>query len=205
MYIPFYSNSEDDLHCLQACLRMALKYWLPEQEFNFGKLDRLSGNKPNKWTWDSRSMLWLLNHGFHVQKITPFDYKLFAADGKNYLQRLWNPEVYKRQDEMSNLRNEQALAKRLKKDTKMRFIRRSPRTSDLSKLLNDGYVLIAHINPRVLDNLPGYSNHSVVITGLEPKEVVFHDPGLPAEKYRHVARNKFDQALKELLAIKLPL
>lgn len=49
--IPFYSNTSDDTHCLQACLKMLLKYFYPNEEYSWEELDKLTGKKEGMWTW----------------------------------------------------------------------------------------------------------------------------------------------------------
>jgi len=48
--VPFYPNTEDNTHCLQACLKMVLKYFIQEKEYSYEDLDRVTAKVPGLWT-----------------------------------------------------------------------------------------------------------------------------------------------------------
>jgi hypothetical protein len=49
--VVFFANTADGTHCVQATFRMMLKYFLPELDFNWQKLDKMSHKSPGKGTW----------------------------------------------------------------------------------------------------------------------------------------------------------
>jgi hypothetical protein len=49
--VPFYANTNDDSHCVQAAFRIMLKYFLPDQEFGYRELDNLTAKVGNHGTW----------------------------------------------------------------------------------------------------------------------------------------------------------
>jgi len=49
--IPFFPNTEDNTHCLQATLMSVLKIIYPKENFTYEQLDELCDKPKNKYTW----------------------------------------------------------------------------------------------------------------------------------------------------------
>lgn len=49
--VPFFANTPDDTHCVQASFRIILKYFLPERDFSYDQLDKMSRYRLGKSTW----------------------------------------------------------------------------------------------------------------------------------------------------------
>ena len=203
MNIPFYPNLKSDTHCFQACLKMVLAYFWPNKSFTYQELDRISGHKSNQWTWDSQALVWLLDRGFIIKKISLFDHRKFALQGKEYLASFWNEDTFQKQKKMSDFKTAQYQMKKLVSHPKFRPIRKKPGLADIDNYSKKGFVLIASVNINILDNASGYNNHSVVIIHVSKKNITFHDPGLPPRKARIVSRAKFKKALGEITVIRL--
>lgn len=196
----FYKNLSDDLHCFQASLKMVLSIYFPSEEFSFKQIDKATGFKKDKGTWDARGFLWLAKKGFRIIRISDFDYKRFADEGEKYLKWFWMPEVYEYQKKYSDFKNAQRAVKGLLDYAN--FIFRRPLLSDIDKYARkEGSTMMASVNPKVLDHKGGYGNHVVVIESISKKYVVFSDPGLPPEPHRKVTRSLFKKALFELIVI----
>ncbi len=71
---------------------------------------------------------------------------------------------------------------------------RLPSQSEITKLLKQGYLLIANVNSRMLNTRPGYTGHFVVIKGCGKTHLVLHDPGSPGTENRHVSFSHFQKA-----------
>ena len=80
--VPFFPNTTDDTHCLQAVLKMVLKYFQPEKNFSFDELDVLSDKVPGKWTWATRALINLHKMGYKLVNMEDFDYQSFSQNGK---------------------------------------------------------------------------------------------------------------------------
>jgi hypothetical protein len=206
--IPFYSNTPDNTHCFQACLKMVLKYFLPECEFSWEKLEKMTAKKENLWTWPTAAILNLKKLGFDVIKIGDFDYERFAKEGEKYLIEKYGKEVAKAQVEHSDIAQEKDLARKLIKEFKP--IKRPASFDDINRLILEGYIVICNVNSRILNNKPGYAGHFIVITGIENKKIILHDPGLPPYSNRKVSKILFERAWaypseneKNLIALKL--
>ena len=199
--IPFYKNTVDDVHCFQAGLRMVLAYFFPNRQYSYKRLDKITGHKMGKWTWNGKTMLCLAKQGFKVSYISPFSYEKFAQKGENYLKNFWSKEVFTRQQEMSDLKYERQIAKQI--FNKIKQIKTNPKLSHIKNYFSDRCVLLVAVNANTLDKKGGYNGHSVVITDYNEKKkiVTFHDPGLPPHKGRAVSAGLFQKAMLEIIVI----
>lgn len=204
--IPFYPNLKDNLHCFQASLKMVLSVLTPSTKYSYKLLDRITEYRADMVTWDTRTMLWLVQKSFSVKKISIFDYHAFSKLGKAYLKDFWRPDVYKTQESQSNLRKEQLLVRRLIKTEKVELVAKHPTLFMLERHLAFGWLAILHVDVALFDKTKNYSPHSIVVTKINSTNVFFHDPGLPPEINRRVSRKKFSQVIKygELMLIKAP-
>ncbi len=194
--IPFYKNLKDNSHCFQSCLKMLLKYYFPKKQYSFSYLDKKTSHKKNKWTWNSAPLLFLEKLGFTTINIENFDYKQFAQFGDEYLKMLFTEEIFKEQKKYSDLKKERLLAKKLIKNKKINLQRRYAQFNELAKLFKKKYLLLVPINAMVLDKKNGYSSHIVLITDINKKQIIFHDPGLPPYKNRIVTTQSFKKAMQ---------
>lgn len=207
--VPFYKNSKDDFHCVQACLKSVLKICFPNKNFSFNYLDKVTMHKRNKLTWDFAMLLFLLKMGFDVVYITKFDYKKFARQGDKYLRFFWRDDVYQYQKKYSDLKQERSLATKLVKNKKVSFSKRPARFSDLKRLFKNKYLVMVSINPFVLDGEDEYGSHMVLVTNITKKFIYFHDPGNPPRPNRKASIRKFwkaasypDDSSVDLIAVK---
>lgn len=194
--IPFYSNLKDNSHCLQACLKMVLKYYFSDKNYSYKFLNKVTFHKKNKWAWDNGIMLFLSKIGFRVVNIENFDYKQFAKFGDRYLKMIWSDEVFNAQKQYSDLIRERKLARRVIKNKSIKLQRRGTNIGELKKFFNNDYLVMVTINPLVLMRQKGYSSHIVLITGIDKKHIIFHDPGLPPLKNKKVTIALFKEAME---------
>jgi len=205
--VPFYSNTPDATHCFQAAVKSVLKYFMPDKDFSWEELEKITAKGKDLWTWQMAGLLWLKKNGFDVKYIETFDYDRFINEGGDYLTDQYGEEVGKKMIKYSNIPAEQKIAKE--------FIAKAPpekRPADFDDViayLKGGYLLILNVNSRSLNSRPGYAGHFVVVTGLEDGKLVFHDPGPPAHESRKMSFDDFTKAWafpteneKNLIAIK---
>lgn len=206
--VPFYANTSDDLHCYEASLRSILKYFKPEEEYNWEQMEAVTGKRIGKWTWPQRSFVWLQKHGFEIVNIEVFDYARFIAEGGKYLMEFYGEEAGREQIAHSDLVQEQAVCINFLNlvHTELRI----PDIKDIRSLLQQGYLLNCLVNSAALNGHKGYVGHSIVIKGITEEEIILHDPGLPSLEDRHVAFATFEKAwgypdknAKNLTAVKL--
>ncbi len=207
--IPFYANTKDNLHCVQAALKSVLKFFMPSRNYSFRYLDAVTNHQKGKYTWDTAMLLFLAKLGFTVVSISSFDYRKFAKNKEKYLQSLWTDEIYQDQKKYSDFTHEQQLAGDLVRSKQVKIVHRSARLSDMKLLQRSGHILLISLNVCALDTRKGYSPHMVVITKIGKNSVCFHDPGNPAVRNRKASIKKFlraagypNDASVDLIAIK---
>ncbi len=190
--VPFYSNTSDNTHCYQAALRMVLKYFFPNEEYSWEQLDKVTEKLENLWTWPMAGWIYLEKKGVEVIVIDPFDYKRFIKEGLGYIKNEYGDEVAKEQDAHASMQQGIFQSKTLLTQTKVDC--KIPTGEDIKNFLNAGYLVICNVNAKPLHNEVGYEGHSVVITGVDDKNFILNDPGLPSEERKIVSFEIFEKA-----------
>lgn len=190
--VPFFANRKDNTHCVQATLKMVLKYFLPEKNFNWKKLDRLSKYKEGLGTWLVPALIKFRKMGFKIVNIELFDYKKFYREGEEYIRKFDSPEVaewYLRHSNLRHIKNDIPMFLKLIKTQN-----RLAKISDIINLLNKGYLVACDVNGNVLDGKNEYEGHSVLIIGYDKNNFILHEPGLPSRPNLIVTRKIFKKA-----------
>ena len=91
--VPFYGNTPDDTHCFQAAFRMIFKYFLPDREFSWEELEKMSAKVEGLGTWPSAMLIQAQKMGFDVITVEGFDAKAFIEEGANYLRQAFGEET----------------------------------------------------------------------------------------------------------------
>lgn len=190
--VPFYGNTSDDLHCYQASLRMVLKYFLPDKDYDFVELDKATEKEERFSTWPQAGMIWMRQQGLDVSDIEVFDYKKFIASPNNYLKEIYGKEGGKWQIKYSNIPKEQKTCREFIKEVKIQL--QIPSVADIKKLLKQSYIPVCLVNSCSLNNKSGYVDHIIVVIGYDNKGIFLHDPGLPPLKARFVDYSLFEKA-----------
>jgi hypothetical protein len=190
--IPFFANTPDDTHCVQAAFRIMLKHFLPELDFSYQELDRLSQKQPGKGTWWPPMLLELARLGLQVECIEGFDYKRFYEQGKDYVKAIYPSETADYYLDHSNLLDIKPMIPDLL--NKVSIQTRPAGPADLDRLLDDGWLVGIDLNSRALNDRPGFVSHMVVIFGMDKNNYLLHDPGLPPAPNRQVDRRKLAEA-----------
>jgi len=190
--IPFFSNTPDDTHCFQACLKMILKYFYPEEEYSWEELDRVTAKKEGMWTWSMAGLMWLQDKGLEVKNIEVFDYEKFAKLGGQYLVEDFGEEVGGEQIKHCDIEQEKNIAQEFIKKIKTEKV--VPEIKDLKELLLQDHIIICSVNSRCLSEETGYTGHLVVIKGFSDQGLILHDPGLPPLPNRLVDFDLFEKS-----------
>ncbi|MFY9462758.1 MAG: hypothetical protein WAP52_01080, partial [Candidatus Sungiibacteriota bacterium] len=159
---------------------MVLAYFLPKRKFSWQELDRISKKAKGLWTWPLAALIWCAENGMEVRNIETFDYPSFIKKGGEYLIETFGEEMGKAQIKHSNIDQERRISKKFVKN--IHTENRTPTLQDVRALMRDGFLVVCNINARVLNKMPGYAGHFVVITGLSGQYIILHDPGLPSFK-----------------------
>lgn len=190
--VPFFGNAPDNNHCFQAALKMVLKYFLPREEFSWEELDRATAKATDRWTWPYAGTLWMCEKGFEVVNIDMFDNRRFAKEGETYLEEMYGHEVAQAQISHSDIEQERRLAREFVE--KVQAEQRTPTLADVAQLLERGFISLCLVNSSALAGKPGYTGHTVVITGIDDAKLVIHDPGLPPVSLQVIDFQVFEQA-----------
>lgn len=190
--VPFFPNTLDDTHCVQAVFKMILKYFIPDREFSFEELDQLSEKVKDKWTWTYKINLSLQKMGFEIIDMSTFDSQKFASLGQTYLIEHLGSKAAQKQMEKSDVAQAMIDAGQHIKVIKENLV--VPEISDIKKYLDNGYLVGCMINAQVLQNKSGYTGHAVLVIGYDKDNVIIHDPGAPPLPNRKVPFKLFTQA-----------
>ena len=190
--IPLFENTPDNTHCFQASLKMILKYFLPERDFSFEELDRITAKREGLWTWPFAGVLWMQENGFEVKNIDSFDIQRFIEEGGQYIIDEYGKEVGDAQIKNSDIGQERRLGKEFldRVETEVRV----PEKEDIQSLMNDGYLVTVNVNSRALNGREGYSGHGIVITGFDESGFRINNPGPPAIGNHEVSYDLFEKA-----------
>ncbi len=207
-HVPFFPNTADNLHCYQACLKMVLKYFLPQKDFSFDTLDELTGQKEGLWTWPIRGLISLINMGFDIRTIQDFDVQEFIIRGLEYISDKHGPLIAREQ----NIHGDVEQARRDFRENIHRISNTTkiPTFIDLRQLLNDGYLVICNVNAKAMQHEEGYEGHFVCVYNVDSSCIFLHDPGLPFHESVQLTFDEFervwaypDAQAKNIMAFKL--
>lgn len=196
----FYKNLKDDLHCFQAALKIVLSKYYPGKEYSFKYIDQVTGFKKGEFTQDTKGLLWLAEKGFEIVRVSDFDDNRFIKEGEKYLKWYWKPEIYERNKQSTDFVKMRKLTKELKKYST--FCTKLPTSDAVDELLDHGYTVIAHINPKQLNKRFSDIIHSVVVLKSSKTHFVIHNPGLPPEPNKKVSKDRLENALIELVGVR---
>lgn len=206
--VPFFPNTSDDSHCVQASYKMILNYFQPDKDYSFDELDTVTGKLPHGGTWAALGHIWMVKQGFDIEYWTLLDWKKFVEDGYEYILNRFGKEVADWQAENSDIRLEQKRAREALKAVPT--FMKEPRVADIISFLDRGYLVKCTVNSSKLNDKEGYAGHLVVVKGYTNTALLIHDPGPPPLRDRVVLFADFESAwaypnksAKELTAIKL--
>jgi len=177
---PPYIESPDNIRCGQSVTLMILKHFLPEKDWTFNEADRLCSYVEGKWTWSEAAALSLAQIGFEVVRYTDLDLEAFVEAPETYFFKKYGPE--QGQETMDNIDLESSIdiCKKYLANINIETIKRGWGLKDAARLLNEGYLLMAWVNPRLLYSRDkSDSGHMVMVFHYDEasKSILFHDPG----------------------------
>lgn len=206
--IPFYSNTPDDTHCFQACLKMLIEYYWPEKIYSWEKMDEITSIVEGLGTWPTLGLMYMQEQGVEVRVIETFNYEKFIKDGGKYLIEEYGTEVGTVAIECGDMEQEITATKKFIEAIDAE--KRIPSREDITSLLSEGYLIIVNINFQTINNKTGYIGHFVLIKGFDDNNFIINDPGLPAQENRLVSFELFEKAwaypnekAKNIMAFKL--
>jgi hypothetical protein len=191
---PTFCRNPDNVHCLQACVKMILETAVVSGYEEFDALDRLTGKRNGLWTWPACTLVEMKNLGFEVRYVTDFDYDRFSREGESYLYEWYSPSEAKSQVQHSDVPYEQGMAATLVEHITMSS---GADFNTASELLSEGFLLIANVNWKALYDRIGYTGHYVLVYRIDDGSVTYHDPGKPARPSHTKSFLEFDRGWQE--------
>lgn len=177
--IPFIKSR--GFECGQACAAMIIKHYLPDFDPNFDEINKIIHHKKDTYAFPPQ--LAILIDYFGIKS------KVFSSDNINRSDE--DPDQFKRwygkdfEIEMKNidLNNFDWMVDEFRK--KKMFVLKNTKFEELLRNFEDGYVVCLPIDWNTLINKYGpYEGHFVIISGIENKSVLIHDPDTgPYQRY----------------------
>lgn len=188
--VPFVSNSSDNMHCVNAVFRMVHQYYF-DQDLSWDELDKLTKAIPGKGTWTFVGEMEFAKKGLNVTNIEPIDYEKLHKEGIGYIKKVVGKDVadyyFRKSNLASVLEYIPEYLKYVSHET------RRATAEEIIKLLQENALIGAEINSGILNNKKGLSLHFVLLYDFDGKNIILHDPGLPAIKGRKVSIKKFEK------------
>ncbi len=174
-------------------MRSILKYFLPERDFSWPQLEKMSAMVPGKATWPQQMLINLKQMGFDVVMVEGFDGRDFIKRGAQYLIDTFGEDVAAWQIEHSDIPQEQKLYQKMY-DAGIRCEHRTASLDEMASYLDKGSLLQCIVNARSLNGTLGYVGHSVVVYGIDNEHITLHDPGAPSHEAWRITRAEFEKA-----------
>lgn len=188
--VPFYPNENDNLHCLQSCVRSALDFYgITELPEDFDDQTGFFGSMP----WSIHAVNFLHDQGLKVKLITPFSCNKLVTQGEEYIEQFKGSTVFAREKaegQYTHLDKIREAAKDLIKNHLWEEKRMS--LSDIASFLaSDNNLIIAKtVHEWLSGNLVMGTSHFVtVIKEYNYLQWLIHDPGLPPKERRKVTKS----------------
>jgi hypothetical protein len=186
-FVPFFPNDDDNEHCLQACVKSLLAFYLPNQTFSDKEINEKTGGN---WAWMPPTVKWLNELGIKAQLYSSFDYEQFASQGESYMKAVRGEQAYLKDKAVgayNNIPFVQEATKQIIKENL--FIKKHLSVEELTNMLSDEKTLaIGKTVWEWMDNnyIEGVQHYVLTIKKYSPGMWKIHDPGLPPKPERKI-------------------
>jgi hypothetical protein len=171
--IPFYKNEGDGNQCMQVAMQSVIKHFL-NKEYSREELDKLTGRKPNLWTWTPQVVPVLYDIGLNLRFYSKTDLKPLL-EGEIFIKEHFGKDA----DKILKFTDVTVLVESVKKLLEYDLFERkilSPEEIELH--IEKCHALIFIIdNNKITDAEKLYQGHYVVMTGFDEENVFYHDSG----------------------------
>ena len=206
--VPFFENISN-VRCLQCCVKMVIKHFLPEADLweNDAEIDRRTC-----WTrgsWITPAAVFLHQLGLDISLYCSdkwFDYAEFANVGRLYLEEGWSKERIDAEQAAGALDSLDCVQSATKEMVRLGLWKREYlENKTLAVMLKDSKSLaIGKTKYEKLAGHLGKTPHYVLVLQKEaPSQWVIHDPGLEGKPYRKVSwRAGGESVLEEIILVR---
>ena len=194
-YMPGCSNAPDGIHCVEACLKMILKFFWPNESYSWEDLEIMTAKPKGKASSLIPALPTLLARNVEIKIIEGWDLDRLVVEGDRYIAEVRGLESVEWAFHDSSYPPFCASLV-LRPPLLEHLERRSADIGDIKSLLRAGYILSTCVDWAVIEGVPGMSWHGLVIKGFSDEEgcCYVHDPGLPAEFNRAIPFRVFAKA-----------
>ena len=175
-----------------AAYRSIFDYFL-RKKFSWDEIDEFVGYRDGKAAWTVQALTKMVDMGFDIAMIEPFDYRTYAERGEAYLHDRYPVEQVEWMLKKSNVLSFRPLIPAFLEKVHWKY--RQAQLADIDRLLSEDRLVFVTLNALKLNGKPGYSAHAVLIIGRESDEYVIHDSGLPPRPGRRVSRTVLWEAM----------
>jgi 23S rRNA pseudouridine1911/1915/1917 synthase len=190
--VPFYGNHEDNNHCMVAIYRSLFEYFL-NKKYSWEEMDEFVGYKDHRAAWTLAPLTKMVELGFDIRMIEPFDYRKYLKRGEDYIYDALPADKADWLLEHSNIRDIQPYIPAFLRT--VRWENRPATTEDIDAMLTDGRLVFVTLNARALNGQEGYVDHAVLIIGREGRNYIAHDPGPKPQADRRIDRDTLYMAM----------
>lgn len=172
----------DDNHCSQISLIIASNL-LGLGDLTIEDAERLTGYREGIPTWPYANLAYLASQGIKVKHIEALDPNDLIKDPRRALTDLGgSDEVIEYILSITDIEKEAYHISRCLESGLVEFVARIPTTKDIDQGLTEGKLPIVSLDASVIsdEEMEGYQQHAVVITGMNDQEYIVQDSGSPA-------------------------
>jgi hypothetical protein len=203
--VPHYYGTEKlDPYssCVEACFKMILKYFLPDRDFTWQKLYKLTHHVKGKGTWWFAAYPALRRLGFEIREFGEIAmYRSVYRHGVNSMYKFYRKEIADFYIQKSNVKEVAKFIPQLLK-SKI-FYPRLPVLRCIEAYLPRGWLLMADVDFSKLFAKWYSVSHAVVVTGYDRKHVYINDPARRRGKNIRISKKNFIRTRPGLGAFRL--
>ena len=170
--ITFVSNSEDNIHCVNAVFRMVHQYFFGS-DLTWEEIDTLTRAIPGKATWTFIGEMEFAKKGLEVINIEPVDYQPLFEKGENYLTEIVGKDTANYYLTKSYIASVIPFIPEYLKTVKHET-RRST-VKEIIEYLKQGALICAEVNSRILNHRDGFSLHFILIYDFDGENFLVHE------------------------------
>merc|ERR1712241_712450 len=132
-------------------MRMVLKFFYPDREYSYEKLDHICGRTEGKWTWSSQVAVALANEGLHARLYSTGPWQQILHGGKQFIKKHYGHEVAETFEEYTDF---DSLYRSIRDIVRMRcFEQRRLPFSEIKEALQRGEPILFAVDYSKLNSL----------------------------------------------------